>query len=105
MRNLFTALAVFILSYTFGSVSAEAQNQTCDTHANVLKHLGDRYDEATVAAGIADNGMLLEVLSSPKGETWTIIVTRPNGPSCLFAAGNSWNTTGYKKPEDAGQKL
>ena len=52
--------------------------------------VSERYKEAPVALGLASNGDLLEVFSSDNGSTWTIIVTSPNGTSCLVAAGQDW---------------
>jgi hypothetical protein len=31
-----------------------------------------------------------EVLSSKSGTSWTIIITMPNGPTCMVAAGKNW---------------
>jgi hypothetical protein len=39
--------------------------------------------------GLVSNGAVLEVLTSDKG-SWTIIVTRPDGTSCVVAAGEAW---------------
>jgi len=52
--------------------------------------MGGKYRESPVAVGLASNGKLLEVLTSEDGSTWTILLTSPNGISCLFAAGSSW---------------
>lgn len=35
--------------------------------------------------------MAIEVYASPDG-TWTIVTTRPDGMSCLMAAGQAWET-------------
>ncbi len=56
----------------------------------MVKHLGSKYSEAPVAMGLANNGGVIEVLSSKMGESWTIIITMPNGDSCLIVAGESW---------------
>ena len=40
--------------------------------------------------GLSNNGGVVEILTSPKGVTWTIIITMPNGMSCLVAAGKNW---------------
>ena len=40
--------------------------------------------------GVAENGGLIEVLSSQKGSTFTIIVTSPEGETCMVAAGEDW---------------
>jgi hypothetical protein len=39
---------------------------------------------------VTNSGGLVEVLSDGKGGTWTIIVTTPQGMSCLVAAGEGW---------------
>ncbi len=65
----------------------------CGHRKDVLKELSERYKEAPVALGVASNGGLLEVLSSNGGATWTIIVTSPDGVSCLVAAGEDWQPT------------
>jgi hypothetical protein len=40
---------------------------------------------------VTATGSLLEVLASPSG-TWTIIVTIPNGPTCLVSSGEGWRS-------------
>lgn len=40
--------------------------------------------------GVTRQGGLIEVLHDPKGDTWTIIISSPNGTSCLVAAGEGW---------------
>lgn len=69
---------------------AQGEAVSCATRANVLAYLGRRYAEAPAATGLADNGATLEVLTTPEGETWTIILTMPDGTSCLIAAGEAW---------------
>lgn len=76
------ALAVF--------VATPAMAQTvCSKRDTFLKHLGEGYAEAPVAMGLASNGSVLEVLASDKG-TWTIILTMPDGRSCVVASGEAW---------------
>ena len=52
--------------------------------------LAKKYKESPVAAGVTLSGGLVEVLTDGKGGTWTIIVTTPQGMSCLVAAGEGW---------------
>ncbi len=56
----------------------------------VLTHLAEKYGEAPVAVGLTSAGGLVEVLTTDDGRTWTIIVTTPQGISCLVAAGEGW---------------
>ena len=71
-------------------LAANAQSM-CTGRDDILKALGSKYSEAPVAMGLAANGTVLEVLASDGG-TWTIIFTRPNGVSCVVAAGQSWES-------------
>jgi hypothetical protein len=63
----------------------------CGGHADILKHLADRYGEQPHSIAFTDQGSLLEVVVSPKG-TWTILVTAPGRPSCIVATGKEWET-------------
>lgn len=69
---------------------AMANSMACSEREDVLAQLGNKYKEAPVALGLANNGGLIEVLTSGDGGTWTIILSMPNGKSCLLAAGESW---------------
>src|SRR5882724_6403148 len=62
----------------------------CGSRPEILKQLSKRFNEAPVALGLAKNGSVIEVLTSDDGETWTIMVSQPNGPSCLVAVGEGW---------------
>jgi hypothetical protein len=39
---------------------------------------------------LTSDGQLLEVLRSDSKQTWSILVTSPQGVSCIVAAGESW---------------
>ncbi|HEX9791331.1 MAG TPA: hypothetical protein VGA60_11760 [Kiloniellales bacterium] len=75
--------------FTLAASAAMAQPQ-CNERAHVLELLAKKYKEAPIAAGVTNSGGLVEVLSDEKGGTWTIIVTTPQGMSCLVAAGEGW---------------
>ena len=62
----------------------------CGKRDDVLTQLSDRYKEAPVGIGVAGNGGLIELLTARTGATWTLIITLPNGPTCLLAAGQDW---------------
>lgn len=81
------------------STPANAEQPPCTKRGNVVDHLGKKYSEAPVAMGLANNGGVLEVLSSPDGTSWTIMITMPNGISCLVAAGENWEAIPIKVGE------
>lgn len=67
-----------------------AQTMSCDKRQKVIGHLAAKYQEAPVALGVTSTGRLVEVLSTSEGDTWTIILSHPDGTSCLLAAGEGW---------------
>ncbi len=84
------ALAVTVFVAAFSLPAAAQQQAACAKRGDVLKRLSAKYTEAPVAIGLANNGGVVEVLSSKKGNSWTIIITMPNGPTCMVAAGENW---------------
>ena len=76
--------------------------QSCSTRANVLSHLASRYSEAPVALGLAKNGGVVEVLTSGEGGTWTIIITMPDGTSCMVAACDNWEQSPHLAAAGSG---
>ena len=79
------------LGVGFALVASGAMAQPqCNERENVLELLAKKYQEKPIAAGVTNTGGLVEVLTDTKGGTWTIIVTTPQGVSCLVAAGEGW---------------
>ena len=72
------------------STSVATAQPQCDQRDSVLEVLQQKYKESPVAIGVTHNGGLVEVLSTGNGTTWSIIVTTPQGMSCLVAAGEGW---------------
>jgi len=67
-----------------------AAQARCLPREVVAERLGKRFGEARTAGGLASNGALMEVYSSKDGATWTVVMTMPQGISCIVAAGESW---------------
>ena len=76
---------------------APAQAQQCDQRAKVIGHLARKYQETLVAIGVTTSGGMVEVLTSGDGGTWTIILSSPNGTSCLVAAGEGWRALKFDR--------
>jgi hypothetical protein len=74
---------------TFAAGKADAQPE-CDQRSSVIKLLAQRFSESPVAIGVTEQGSLVEVLSDIDGGTWTIIMTSPQGMSCLVLSGEGW---------------
>lgn len=88
-RLIITTLATLMALATAVPAAAQQAN-VCGKRPDVLGQLSARHSEAPTAMGLSSNGHMVEVLASPAGATWTIIVTLPNGLSCLMAVGEHW---------------
>jgi hypothetical protein len=88
MRKLIVLIAALTVSLV--STAAMAQSLPCDDRDKVLELLAKKYSETPVAAGVTSGGALLEVLTNSKSGTWSIIITSPQGMSCLTATGEGW---------------
>ena len=93
------ALCLGFLAASAVGLSPRAEAQTgprCLKRADVMERLAANFREAPVAMGIADGGNLLEVFAANDGATWTVVLTLPNGMSCLLMSGESWETVPLK---------
>ena len=81
---------VMALALMLGPRAPASAQSVCMTHGEVTQKLGSRYTEAQIAMGLASNGAVLELFSSGDGATWSIVVTTPDGVSCVVASGEEW---------------
>jgi hypothetical protein len=87
---LFAAATALLLgSFTLGSEPAWAQSAAAP-RSQIVNLLSQRFAEAPVALGLAHDGGLVEIFTSPDGSTWTMVLTRPNGMSRVLATGQVW---------------
>ena len=82
-------VAAYLLAlWAFLAPPAAAQTQ-CGPRDAVLRVLARDYHEGVAGRGLAVNGQMVEVTVSPKGG-WSIIVTSPQGVTCIAATGTGW---------------
>lgn len=83
--------AAFAIGLAAGTPAAEAETRTaCAERKSVVARLADRYGETLQSIGLQSNSAVIEVYASPDTGTWTILMTRPDGISCLIASGDMW---------------
>ena len=85
------AVAAVLLLWV-AAVPAQGQQIVCHDRADTLDYLRQNYAEAPIALGLANNGGVIEVLASPDGKSWTILITSPDGMICPLASGVGWET-------------
>ncbi len=71
---------------------AAAETMACTERKAAIRHLQGKFSEAPVAMGLTNTGEVLEVLTSDAGRSWTMLITMPNGTTCLVAVGEAWKT-------------
>ena len=90
-RKHVIALVGFLLGSLCLSHSADAQSTGINVDREaVAKELSEKHREKTVGMGLADNGGVLELFTSEGGETWTVLLTMPNGASFVVGTGKAW---------------
>jgi hypothetical protein len=88
MRKELIAATLGLSTLLAGAAPASAAMR-CGPRDDVLQMLAEKYDETRRGVGISGPTQVLEVFASAKG-TWTVVVTDPEGRTCLVASGRSW---------------
>jgi phage/plasmid primase-like uncharacterized protein len=88
-KRIIYSMMLFAVAALFVSSVAMAQVQ-CGQRDKIVEWLAEKHKEAPIAAAVSSEGSLIEVLSTHDGDTWTLIVTSPDGNSCLIASGQGW---------------
>ncbi|SIS83621.1 hypothetical protein SAMN05421759_104177 [Roseivivax lentus] len=70
---------------------AEAR-KACAPRDVIIEKLAKRYGEAPQSVGLAANNQVIEVFASDENGTWTVLMTRADGISCLLASGTDFET-------------
>ena len=89
VTRVFGAVAVALGLLMNVSTTAKAQ-VACTTHDELTMQLDKKFAERPKGLGIAGNGGLVELFSSSDGTTWTVVITSPNGRSCVVMSGEAW---------------
>lgn len=92
--RLLSALAALLVA------ASPAWAQPCDGHEDVVAGLKTIYGEEPKGMGLERSGAVIELLVSPD-RTFTILLTRPDGESCVMAAGKNWEDY----PETVGPEI
>ncbi|PUB16394.1 hypothetical protein [Yoonia sediminilitoris] len=95
---------LFLMSFGIGAMMlaanhANAQSRNCAAHEAVVERLADRYGESRKSIGLGSDNSVVEVFASDTTGSWTIVVTKPGGPTCLVAAGQSFQTVSDALPD------
>jgi len=98
-RSMIVLLGAMAAPLTVGPANGQA---LCGDRDDIISRLESGYKESATGFGLAGNGGVVELYTSKKG-SWTLLMTQPNGMSCLIAAGENWESLPDTKP--ASQKV
>ncbi len=71
------------------SSSVAAQGRNCGDREDMLRGLEKKYGEVVKHVAITGPGALAEWTVAPDG-SWSMLVTIPNGQTCMMAEGYGW---------------
>jgi hypothetical protein len=92
--------SVFALSAFFlatGHASAQ-QNRNCAPRAVVVEKLATQFGESRQSMGLGGNNQVVEIFASAETGSWTIVVSTPQGISCVVAAGQGYESMAEQLP-------
>jgi hypothetical protein len=65
--------------------------QVCGPYGGITRTLGAQYGEAVRGVGIAGDGrQRLEIWRSADGGSWSVVIVRVDGMTCLVSSGVDW---------------
>ncbi len=84
-----------VVTFAFASLllaapAAKAQ-LVCMQHQDFRAELHRNFQEVPAATAIANNGALIVLYAKHDQSSWTLVMTRPGGLSCVLVAGQEWS--------------
>ena len=85
------ALAAAIMALWSVTARAQQAGLWCGNHTAISRALEDKFGDVRVGVGLIGNSAMVEMYAADRG-SWTFLMTRPDGTSCIIASGDSWET-------------
>jgi len=67
----------------------------CGPYSRIIAVLGAQFGEAVKATGVIDAQHIMQTLVSKNG-SWTVLIIRVDGWTCIRSAGKDWQDTPWK---------
>ena len=87
-KRILTAALLFGMACT--GPPAWAQALACAPRAALATKLEADYGESLSARGLQNPNALLEVFASQETGSFTVLISRPDGISCILSTGTHW---------------
>ena len=89
-KRLFGAALIFGAAAMAPPVQAQTVN--CMPREALIESLQMKFGESLTGGGLQNAQQLLEIWSSETTGSFTVLITRADGVSCVVAAGKHWNS-------------
>ncbi len=90
---MFKRLIALSLTFGMAATAPPAFAAACGARDAVVDKLESKFSEQLIAGGLQASSRatsVLEVWTSPETGTFTVLVTKPNGVTCVVAAGTNF---------------
>ena len=89
MIRLAAVLLVLLLALAASQAWAAPQ---CAPRDGALKMLAEKYGETLTKQAMTNGGALLEMTENPATGSWSALLSKPNGETCLILSGKGVET-------------
>lgn len=100
-RKAEAAPLVLALLLAAPAAADEQPQGVCAERAAIVEALARQWDETRISLALSGAGSVIEIYASPAG-TWSAVVTKPNGQSCVVESGTGWEAA---TPQPQGRTL
>jgi len=90
IQRMMFALSLGFLGVILITTTAHSATAQCTNRAEFVAKLKEHYSEAPQNIGLMPNGSMIETFAHPETGTWTILITSPEGVSCMVASGTAY---------------
>lgn len=92
---LMAALLIILLAVEAGAAEVE-----CAPRQEISDYLLENYGETVAFRALSTKGLMWEWFANRETGTWTALLTKPTGGSCLIDDGDNWRDVA---PDPTGQ--
>ena len=89
-RPVLALAAASILSGAVTVPTTATAMARCGDRDHVIASLSEQHAERHIASGFQSEAGLMEIWASDADSSWTILLTRPDGMTCVMAHGTHW---------------
>jgi hypothetical protein len=97
MEKTLFALSLGIAGVVLAARAADASAQ-CGQREQIVQALATKYGETRRSVGMSGTNQMMELFAADESRTWTILVTMPDGRSCLVASGSNFEAVADQLP-------